>query len=236
MAERESLQKQYEQTLAAHDAAHQATIKAKDAEAAAERVRLSSEASAQLKSSAAQAAAAATKAMQAKMDEAQAKADQLQRKLEAELEKKSKELQSTCTALEKLKKAKAESDADAADRYASERERAERAEADAAMFRAKFEACDEKRLRLLDQVQTLKGNIRVFVRVRPALPSELKKAGTATEAPLFQFPAATLEATELNMVEKPGAGVGGYGVATEVGDSDGGDIGIHRHRLWFILT
>lgn len=101
-----------------------------------------------------------------------------------------------------------------------------------------MEVVDAKRLALLEEVLTLKGAIRVFVRVRPALPAELAASATAAagaastsrtgggvkkasasssaaaapEEPLFQFPDARDDATVVEVVEKPGAGIGGYGV------------------------
>jgi kinesin family protein C1 len=83
-------------------------------------------------------------------------------------------------------------------------------------------------------VLTLKGSIRVFARVRPLLPHEIEAAAAAAaapapggkkaskavaaaaapadEVPLFHFPNASDDASEIELVEKPGAGVGGYGV------------------------
>mgnify|MGYP000408300684 CR=1 FL=1 len=95
-----------------------------------------------------------------------------------------------------------------------------------------FEACDAKRVALLEETLTLKGGIRVLVRVRPALPSELEMAsgaptatsggarrvatsksdGKGEETPLLQFPDARDDASIVELVEKPGAGVGGYGI------------------------
>ena len=92
---------------------------------------------------------------------------------------------------------------------------------------------------LQEQVLSLKGAIRVFVRVRPTLPSEIAadaalaatqkekssgrsigkaSSGHTTEqspggcGPLFQFPDAGDDATAIEVVERPGSGIGGYGV------------------------
>lgn len=74
---------------------------------------------------------------------------------------------------------------------------------------ARLEASDARRLALQETVLTLKGAIRVFVRVRPLIPGETE---TVAAPPLFRFPDASDEATALEVVEKPGAGIGGYGV------------------------
>jgi kinesin family protein C1 len=94
-----------------------------------------------------------------------------------------------------------------------------------------YDAADAKRKALLEEVLTLKGSIRVFARVRPLLPHEEAAAAAAAagskksskgasaaaaapadDVPLFNFPNASDDASEIELVEKPGAGVGGYGV------------------------
>jgi len=70
-----------------------------------------------------------------------------------------------------------------------------------------FRACDAKRAALLEETTSLKGAIRVMVRVRPPLPGEVTDA-----VPLLGFPDARDDASVLELVEKPGAGVGGYGI------------------------
>jgi len=73
-------------------------------------------------------------------------------------------------------------------------------------------AVDAKRARLLEEVIKYKGNIRVFARVRPLLPSEDGEAASAARGPLIQFPDARDDASSLLVVEAAGTGVGGYGV------------------------
>ncbi len=99
-----------------------------------------------------------------------------------------------------------------------------------------YELADSKREKLLDENLSLKGAIRVFARVRPPLPGETvaeitsssgggkskgarggsgsssSSSSAEAEPPLFQFPNATDDCTDLEVVEKPGLGVGGYGV------------------------
>jgi hypothetical protein len=120
--------------------------------------------------------------------------------------------------------------------------RAAAAEAERDAFMGRFREVDAKRASLLEAVIRLKGNVRVFARVRPFLPGEhesdapfaagaaagiapsklaaatggsKKKAAAASRPLLFQFPDARDDATALEFVEPPGAGVGGYGVAAE---------------------
>ena len=112
-----------------------------------------------------------------------------------------------------------------------------KAEAERAAWQARWKAVDDKRAALLEQNLCLKGAIRVFARVRPALEGEEAAmaeraaarsgkggggggggggAGAPYSEPLFHFPSATADdASELVVVERPGKGVGGYGTAEE---------------------
>ena len=103
-----------------------------------------------------------------------------------------------------------------------------KADGERAAWQGRWQCVDAKRAALLEQNLSLKGAIRVFARVRPALPGE-ETAGAVAGAkgkgaggagagvdPLFHFPSATADdATELVVVQRPGKGVGGYGVAEE---------------------
>ena len=103
--------------------------------------------------------------------------------------------------------AAAAADADAA--LAAERQRT-------AIALERFEASDCRRMQLIEQVATLRGSVRVLARVRPHIERELAGASSsavAAEPPLFRFPNASTECTELEVVERAGAGVGGYGKA-----------------------
>ena len=101
-------------------------------------------------------------------------------------------------------------------------------------WRGRWAYVDTKRAQLLEQNLSLKGAIRVFARVRPPLPGEEATVGggsklgvnkssrsalntiEAVSEPLFQFPCATADdATDLEVCELPGAGIGGYGRAEE---------------------
>jgi kinesin family member C1 len=110
---------------------------------------------------------------------------------------------------------------------AAKRECSQAAQIDA--LKERLVASESKRVALHEQVLSLKGAIRVFVRVRPTLPTETdaeakpqQSAGSKAKAPdhadaaplppLFSFPDATDDASAIEVVERPGAGVGGYGV------------------------
>ena len=88
------------------------------------------------------------------------------------------------------------------------------AQACIAALQRRLVAVEDARLVLQESILSLKGAIRVFVRVRPALPHELAEEAPAYGAlpNLFQFPNATEDATILELLDKPGAGVGGYGI------------------------
>jgi len=80
---------------------------------------------------------------------------------------------------------------------------------------ARYAASDRRRMELAEEVATLRGAIRVFVRVRPASASEPAAAAALGEGALLRFPGTSDAATEIEVVERPGAGVGGYGKAAE---------------------
>ena len=113
---------------------------------------------------------------------------------------------------------------------------------DRGVWERRWRVVDEKRAALLEQNLSLKGAIRVFARVRPTLPGEeaapaappgggvgaaaksarptapstAAAALAAAAEPLFHFPQATADdATDLVVQERPGKGVGGYGIAEE---------------------
>ncbi len=114
-----------------------------------------------------------------------------------------------------------------------------KASGEAGTWQKRWAHVDGKRAALLEQVLSLKGAIRVFARVRPPLPGEAEEAAAAAAArakggkagapphrqqqlllpaadPLFHFPGATADdASEVEVVERPGAGTGGYGTAEE---------------------
>jgi kinesin family protein C1 len=114
-------------------------------------------------------------------------------------------------------KAAAESEAalETAQRKYEEREKAEKARTAAALsevarYRALFEVADRRRMILAEDLATLRAAIRVFVRVRPFLPKEAIDAQQ-----LLNFPDASSDATDIEVIEHPGSGIGGYGKATE---------------------
>ena len=111
-----------------------------------------------------------------------------------------------------------------------------KASGEAGVWQKRWSHVDGKRAALLEQVLSLKGAIRVFARVRPPIPGEVEEAGggrggkgaagaagkgakpapTPPAEPLFHFPGATADdACEVEVVERPGAGTGGYGTAEE---------------------
>lgn len=111
--------------------------------------------------------------------------------------------------------AEGEAALETAQRKFDEREKSEKAKTAAALtevarYRAMFEAADRRRMVLAEDLATIRAAIRVFVRVRPFLPKE------ATDAQqLLNFPDASSDATDIEVIEQPGSGVGGYGKATE---------------------
>ena len=159
---------------------------------------------------------------------AQIQWDNIHANLQNKLTQLTNQYETTIDELGKLKIAKAKAEEEATLAFNTEQARAIAAEQLAQEYKQKFDACDEKRLKLLDEVMTLKGNIRIFVRVRPLLPSDQDNTQTTSisnkhgmltndnyDEPLFQFPDASADCTGIRVVEKPGAGIGGYGVAAE---------------------
>lgn len=89
-----------------------------------------------------------------------------------------------------------------------------RAAAESAMssYKARFDVVDSQRAVLLEQVCALQGRIRVMVRVRPPLEGEPSEPSLP---PLCQFPDASEDGSQMELVEKPSHGIGGYGQAAE---------------------
>jgi kinesin family member C1 len=65
----------------------------------------------------------------------------------------------------------------------------------------KLRAEETIRRKLHNQIQELKGNIRVFCRVRPALPHETEDANKLAE---IKFPDSSTEAREIECIEDKG--------------------------------
>lgn len=71
---------------------------------------------------------------------------------------------------------------------------------------SQYSESDAERKRLLEEVLTLKGSVRVFCRVRPPVGEEMSKADGHR---LFTFPGTSKDCTAVQISEPPAPGVDG---------------------------